>query len=82
MFLAWVIEIAKTFTFALGTSVLFLFFRALILAVNQKPTGISFLRANVYSLMLAGVSQVLLAVLLSRVDIIYYGGWMHLALIR
>lgn len=82
MFLAWVIEIAKTFTFALGTSVLFLFFRAAMLTLNKKETGISVLRANVYSLVLAGVCQIMLAVLLSSVDIIYYGGQMHLALIH
>jgi cbb3-type cytochrome oxidase subunit 3 len=82
MFLAWVIEIAKTFAFALGTSVLFLCFRALMLSANQKGTGISVLRANIYSLMLAALLQILLAVLLSQVDIMYYGGGMHLALIH
>lgn len=82
MFFAWVIEIAKTFTFALCTSVLFLFFRALILTANQKETGISLLRANLYSLALSAFCQIVLAVVVSRVDIIYYGGRAHLALIH
>jgi hypothetical protein len=82
MFLAWVTEIAKTFAFALVTSLIFLLVRAVLPAGKGKATGFSRLRTDAYSLIIVGFFQIVLAVLLSRIDIIYVGGQMHVSLLR
>lgn len=82
MFFDWAIEIAKTFTFALVTTLIFLFVRKILSPDDEKTSRFARLRADAYSLMVVGLFQIVLAVLLSRLDIVYAGGQMHVTLMR
>jgi hypothetical protein len=82
MFFDWAIEIAKTFAFALVTTLIFLFVRRILSSEEKETTRFSRLRADAYLLVVVGFFQIVLAVLLSRLDIVYVGGQMHVTLMR
>jgi hypothetical protein len=83
MVLAWMSEIAKTLGYAVVTSLIFVFVRTMLPYINtHKATGVAVLRATGYPLMLVGFFTIVLGVLLSRFDMVYEGGRLHVSLLR
>jgi hypothetical protein len=83
MILGWIFEIAKTLGYALVTSLIFVFVRTTLpFLPHQKAVGIAVFRAAGYPLMLVGFFTIVLGALLSRFDMIYEGGRLHVTLLR
>ena len=76
-------EMVKTFNYALLASLIFVFVREVLPYVNShKAAGIGVLRAEGYSPMLVGFFVFALGVLLSRFNMVYDGGRLHIILMR
>jgi uncharacterized integral membrane protein len=81
MVLAWIFEIAKTLAYALVTSLLFVFIRAILPHINtSKATGVAVLRAFGFPLMLVGFFTIVFGALLSRIDLVGGPGRIHFTL--
>lgn len=76
----WIIEIAKTLAYALLTSLVFVFVRAMLPINGSKATAFVLVRVQGYSLMLVGFFTIVLGVLLSQLDLVVTDGRGHFIL--
>jgi hypothetical protein len=84
MFLAWILEIAKTLGYALLMTVIFVVVRTTLLlwGTNAKAVGIAVIRAYGVPVMLVGFFTIVLGFVLARIDLVSDGGRLHVTFLR